>query len=656
MEDATSGEGVCPGVTVGDVVAGRYQLLEALSGSPLRSVFRAYDQEVEVEVALWLIRSEMFGGDALATAAADAMRRVRDPNVLRLFDSGIAEVGELPHQLYLAWQLGTSASLESLLASGTPASHSQFWRLSEGLANALQAGHDKGLVHGWLSPADVVEVAGQVKLCGLGLLAKLDAKWVIPHWGDTTRYVAPEMLDGGGPTRMSDWYSLGAVLLDLATGMRASSFDEARAELGEADPQLLAAIEPCLRPVAADRPNSADALLEAIRIACGKSEEQPPISSTIVDDMFSPPRGVPEVGGLLFEDDDATEVHVPASEFPSPLSEQLASADRGVALDSGTTLDSGTPSQSAAAASENAVAPSENAAAPLDPAPLAAVSMKPAEPAKPRTGPLKSPVKPKLRSLSSLPGAAAARQDLGTYAPRRAPTEGKKRRQTWLLLALALAAGGASVSVVLALRSGSSSDAGAGKVQPASGALNPEAAIAARPQRKQAPPAAVLAPCPDAMVLHTQAGSPGFCIDAYESPGAGRRPQSGMGLDEAAAQCSAAEKRLCSSAEWEESCRDHGASSWPYGARYDEEICNVASGQSGPAGAFSRCQTSLGVYDMSGNVAEWVANGEIRGGSASDRSKGRCSQVRPNPDVQEAYSDVGFRCCVDAIDSKGQTD
>ena len=151
-------------------------------------------------------------------------------------------------------------------------------------------------------------------------------------------------------------------------------------------------------------------------------------------------------------------------------------------------------------------------------------------------------------------------------------------------------------------------------------------------------------------------GNAGFCIDAYESPGLERTPQTGMGLDAAAAQCAADDKRLCSAQEWELACRDRGVSSWPYGTRFDEEICNVASDRAGLTGSYSRCRTSLGVYDMSGNVAEWVADGAIRGGSASDRSKGRCSQVRPNPAAQTAYSDVGFRCCADAIDSKTRSD
>ncbi len=623
MDGATSDEGAPPGFTVGDVVADRYQLLEALSGSPLRSVFRAYDQEVEVEVALWLLRAEIFGGEPGATAAAEAMRRVRNRNVLRLFDSAVITAEDQPSQLYLAWQLGTSASLESLLASGTPASHSQLWRLGEGLASALQAGHDKGLVHGWLSPADAVEVAGQVKLCGLGLLAKLDSEWVIPRWGEAARYVAPEILSGtSGPTRMTDWYSLGAVLLDLATGMRDSAIEDARGELATSDPQLLAALEPALRVVASARPHSAQAFLEPLRIACGQSEENPPVSSTIVDGMFdNDSDGGQEIGGLLSDDDDdATEVHVPGGRVDRSTEELLS------------------PSPVAA--------------------PNGAVSLKPKEIARPVAPvPLKSPVKPTIRPLTSLPGADVARQDLGNYAPRRASTTAGERRRHWLVLALALAAGAASVSLVLALRgrdsSESTSAARSRQVKhPSAGAT----AMVPKPRPVQAPPVALVAPCPDDMVLHTPASGAAFCVDTYESPGARRTPQTGMALEQAAEQCRAAGKRLCSAAEWERSCRDRGVTSWPYGSRYEEEICNISGGKLGLTGALTQCRTSLGVYDMSGNVAEWVAEGQIRGGSASDRSKGRCSQVRPNPGAQDAYSDVGFRCCADAIDSKTRSD
>ena len=266
----------------------------------------------------------------------------------------------------------------------------------------------------------------------------------------------------------------------------------------------------------------------------------------------------------------------------------------------------------------------------------------------------RSPVKPVIRPLTSLPGAAEVRQDLGTYAPRRERTPGPSRK-SWLMLAGALAAGAVTVSVVLALQEGTNSP----PPVPAPVLNTIDAAVAKRvvaPAPVQAPPVALLAPCPDGMVLHKDKLVADMCIDAFESPGRARRPQTGMSFEAAAAQCREQGRRLCTGAEWELGCRLEGTESWPYGGKYRAEICNVRSGKIRLSGSFEECRTGLGVYDMSGNVAEWVSDGQIRGGSASDANLGRCSQVRPKPGRQAAYSDVGFRCCADAIDSEAMTD
>ena len=50
---------------------------------------------------------------------------------------------------------------------------------------------------------------------------------------------------------------------------------------------------------------------------------------------------------------------------------------------------------------------------------------------------------------------------------------------------------------------------------------------------------------------------------------------------------------------------------------------------------------------MAGNVAEWVAEGQLRGGSALVSGDGRCS--RPlKLTADRPLDDAGFRCCADA--------
>ncbi len=567
---------------VGNVIAARYELLTELPGGPLRRVFLAFDREVEVEVTLWLVDSELFGGGEAAQAAAARARGIRSPHALRLFGHELCG-----GSLCLAWQLGTNAGLHSLLESGVPAEPTQLWRYASGLASALQATHAAGIVHAWLCPADVVEVAGQVKLCGIGLLSDLDATIVIPKWGALTRYVAPELVAGGPitATASSDWYSLGMILLDLATGRRQETREQAQQWLAKENPELALALEPSLRSDASQRPLDAQSFLAPLERICMPSEADDATTDFDVGER------------LCDEDEEPTEIHRPA--------------------------------QGAEILSD-----------------MGAISMKPApktleeEPLKPSIRPIAKPV---LRSLSSLPEAVAARRDLGTLAAPKsaAPTS---RGRLLLYLALALTAGAGAMSFVLVFLSSADAPLRAEAVKPLD-------AVALPSEPVQHAPLVLSPPCVEGMILHKRKQHSDVCIDQYESPGKGRTPQSGMSWQQADSLCHEQKKRLCTAAEWEHGCRGNGIESWPYGDMFQAEICNTRTEEVGPSGAWVQCETPLGVHDMSGNIAEWVARGEIRGGSAGDQTTGRCSQVRKNPGEQEAYSDVGFRCCADAIAS-----
>jgi formylglycine-generating enzyme required for sulfatase activity len=65
------------------------------------------------------------------------------------------------------------------------------------------------------------------------------------------------------------------------------------------------------------------------------------------------------------------------------------------------------------------------------------------------------------------------------------------------------------------------------------------------------------------------------------------------------------------------------------------------------AGSFPRCHSASGVFDLAGNVAEWIDDGTIIGGSAIDGSDGRCGAPVRRVAEGARFADVGYRCCGD---------
>ena len=104
-----------------------------------------------------------------------------------------------------------------------------------------------------------------------------------------------------------------------------------------------------------------------------------------------------------------------------------------------------------------------------------------------------------------------------------------------------------------------------------------------------------------------------FCIDIYEYPNqAGVVPDSGISWVEANQVCATQGKRLCSEAEWEKTCKGPLGWIYTYGDSYDGAKCwtEVSYGDNlpGASGTRTRCTNDYGVFDMSGNVPEWVSD------------------------------------------------
>ncbi|TXL89283.1 protein kinase family protein [Streptomyces sp. IB2014 016-6] len=141
-----------------------------------------------------------------------------------------------------------------------------FLRVGGDLARAVRHAHNVGLVHGTLAPRTVLVTDHGVRLVGW-MTATRDGV----HSGHLEKYPRSEFyLEAGeaspGPTRESDIYSAGALLLAFATD-RWSDFrpdEDALATLAasEIDPRIVEVLWACLDPDPAARP-TADDLVDA---------------------------------------------------------------------------------------------------------------------------------------------------------------------------------------------------------------------------------------------------------------------------------------------------------------------------------------------------------------------------------------------------------
>jgi len=172
---------------------------------------------------------------------------------------------------------------------------------------------------------------------------------------------------------------------------------------------------------------------------------------------------------------------------------------------------------------------------------------------------------------------------------------------------------------------------------------------------------------------------PTFAIDIYEYPNRkGEMPQSASWRD-ASAACGKLGKRLCAWPEWQKACGQAQGLPYPFGPDFNCTRCSFApcggssnSGKIMPSGSFPECKGRYPVYDLAGNMSEYVqdrwddSSGHymVAGGSFN---LNLVNDQRSNPDgtwTFKTYSsecgavhhheptivhhDDGFRCCADA--------
>lgn len=152
----------------GDLLAGRYRLVDLLSESGTGRFWRAHDRVLARHVAVHVIAAD----DKRAAGLKDAARRsaaVPDRRLLRVLD-----VDEWEGLCYVVNEWGSGTSLDVMLANDGPLNARRAaWIVSE-VAAVTAAAHAVGASHGHLVPESVmVDHAGMVRVIGFAVDAAL---------------------------------------------------------------------------------------------------------------------------------------------------------------------------------------------------------------------------------------------------------------------------------------------------------------------------------------------------------------------------------------------------------------------------------------------------------------------------------------------------
>jgi eukaryotic-like serine/threonine-protein kinase len=312
---------------VGRLIAGRYLLLNPLGSGGMGHVWLAHDQRLVCEVALKEIafRDPVEADHEREARVARARAEARHAAGLRGHPHVVTVHDVLEHE-GLPWivmeYVADAVDLRDLVASHGPLAPAECARIGLAVLDALTAGHQRGVLHRDVKPANILLAPdragspyGRVLLTDYGISVRPDAgetRYTLASvLVGTAGYLAPERATGGTPTPAADLFSLGCTLYHAVEGVgpfeRESHLAEVTAVvMEEPRPAVRAgALGPVLRALLAKDPGqrwpAAEAEAALTRIVTPQAEpyvrtqtdlgSQPPWAAV------QPPPGPPPLDG-----------------------------------------------------------------------------------------------------------------------------------------------------------------------------------------------------------------------------------------------------------------------------------------------------------------------------------------------------------------------
>ena len=211
-----------PELHAGDLLDGRFAIVETVSRSGMATIYQARDQEQEnqiVAVKVPHLRLEADPGFFSRFQREEEIgRKLNHPYILKFVPV------ERKSRPYIVTEYLRGCTLSHLLEASRTLPEKDALKIASLVCEALQYLHGQGVIHRDLKPGNIMICRDRtIRIMDFGIAAAADSKKItlsgLTATLGTPEYMSPEQVKNERGDERSDIYCLGAVLYEMLTGV-----------------------------------------------------------------------------------------------------------------------------------------------------------------------------------------------------------------------------------------------------------------------------------------------------------------------------------------------------------------------------------------------------------------------------------------------------
>jgi len=207
------------GKMVGQIIADRYRIDEFIGRGGMAEVYKVWDTHRGTYLAMKLLHEDLAHDVVFLRRfkrEAKNLAELKHPNIVRFYG---LEQNEFLAYMLMDYIEGENLKKEIFRHQGQGISPRKTVEMIKPICSALGFAHREGLIHCDLKPGNVmINKHGEVLLADFGIARMTDAATATMVGAGTPAYMAPEQVKGLDPVPQTDIYALGVLLFEMLTG------------------------------------------------------------------------------------------------------------------------------------------------------------------------------------------------------------------------------------------------------------------------------------------------------------------------------------------------------------------------------------------------------------------------------------------------------